>query len=123
MLDYLYIRNFRLFEDLKIDGLKQVNLFAGKNNTGKTILLEALRIWAAKGDPTVVNHLIAQRGQFTPGWDESYDALFYRPGLAAQKDDEEFALNINALSISRKSQPTTGLIASCFGILNGRNPI
>ncbi len=102
MLDHLYIRNFRLFEDLKIDGLKQVNLFAGKNNTGKTILLEALRIWAAKGDPTVVNHLIAQRGQFTPGWDESYDALFYRPGLAAQKDDEEFALNINALSISRK---------------------
>jgi len=61
-------------------------LFAGKNNTGKTILLEALRILAAEGDPTVINHLLAQRGQFTPGWDESYDALYHRPGLAAQKE-------------------------------------
>lgn len=102
MLDHLYIRNFRLFEDLKIEGLKQVNLFSGKNNSGKTILLEALRIWAAKGDPTVVNHVLAQRGQFTPGWDESYDGLFYRPGLATQKDEGEYALNINELSIYRR---------------------
>jgi AAA15 family ATPase/GTPase len=102
MIDHLHIRNFRLFEDLQLNGLKQVNLFAGKNNTGKTFLLEALRIWAAQGDPTVINHLLAQRGQFTPGWDESYDALFYRPGLAAQKEDEEFYLTINQLSIYRK---------------------
>lgn len=67
MIKHLHIRNFRLFEDLQLKGLKQVNLFAGKNNTGKTFLLEALRIWAAQGDPTVINHQLAQRGQFTPG--------------------------------------------------------
>ncbi len=101
MLDHLHIRNFRLFQDLKINDLQQVNLFAGKNNSGKTMLLEALRIWAAKGDPSVVNYIIAQRGQFTPGWDESYDALFYRPSLAVQKEDEELFININQLSIYR----------------------
>lgn len=36
------IKNFRLFKDFKIDGLKRVNLIAGANNVGKTALLEAL---------------------------------------------------------------------------------
>jgi AAA15 family ATPase/GTPase len=90
-----------VFEYLEIKGLKQVNLFGGKNNSGKTILLEALRIWAAKGDPTVVNHLIAQRGQFTPGWNESYDSLFHRKKLLGQQNGQELVLTINELSIRR----------------------
>jgi AAA15 family ATPase/GTPase len=44
MLDHLHIQNYRLFRDLHIDKLGQVNLIAGKNNTGKTALLEAIRI-------------------------------------------------------------------------------
>jgi AAA15 family ATPase/GTPase len=44
MIDSLHIQNYRLFKDLKIDKLGQVNLIAGKNNTGKTALLEAIRI-------------------------------------------------------------------------------
>lgn len=42
MLRSLHIKNFRLFRDLKIEHLNRVNLIAGKNNTGKTALLEAL---------------------------------------------------------------------------------
>jgi AAA15 family ATPase/GTPase len=42
MLRSLHIKNFRLFRDLKIEHLSRVNLIAGKNNTGKTALLEAL---------------------------------------------------------------------------------
>ncbi|MEQ1744963.1 MAG: AAA family ATPase [Saprospiraceae bacterium] len=41
MLDHLEIQNFRLFEELSINGLKRINLFTGKNNAGKTALLEA----------------------------------------------------------------------------------
>ncbi len=41
------IKNFRLFKDLRLDGLKRVNLIAGVNNVGKTALLEALYIHAA----------------------------------------------------------------------------
>ena len=42
MLDSLYIKNFRCFEDLTIKSLGRVNLVVGKNNSGKTTLLEAI---------------------------------------------------------------------------------
>lgn len=42
MLKTLRIQNFKSFTDLKFGGLKRVNLITGKNNTGKTGLLEAL---------------------------------------------------------------------------------
>lgn len=102
MLDHLNIQNFRLFESLSLTALKRVNLFVGKNNTGKTALLEALRIWAAQGDSTVVNHVIALRDEFTPGWPESYDSLFFRPNLNAQRNDEDLWIQINDLTIYRK---------------------
>lgn len=76
MLKSLQISNFRLFENLKIEPLSRVNLIAGMNNSGKTALLEALRIWASNGDNTVINAALKDRGEFTPGWVESYEALF-----------------------------------------------
>lgn len=45
-LDSLRIQNFRTFKDLTIDRLGRVNLIVGKNNVGKTALLEALWVWA-----------------------------------------------------------------------------
>jgi AAA15 family ATPase/GTPase len=36
------IKNFRCFEELELNELAEVNLIAGKNNVGKTALLEAL---------------------------------------------------------------------------------
>ena len=42
MLTSLTLKNFRGFRDFKMPGLEQVNLITGKNNTGKTALLEAI---------------------------------------------------------------------------------
>ncbi len=42
MYTSFHIQNFRLFEELKINDLARVNLIGGKNNVGKTSLLEAL---------------------------------------------------------------------------------
>ncbi|MDX1906012.1 MAG: ATP-binding protein [Bacteroidia bacterium] len=44
MLTHLHIQNFKCFEDLRIDNLARVNLITGKNNTGKTSLLEAVYV-------------------------------------------------------------------------------
>lgn len=38
------VQNFRCFEDLEMTDLARINLIAGKNNTGKTSLLEAIAI-------------------------------------------------------------------------------
>ncbi len=46
LLDSLEIKGYRCFEHLTIEKLGRVNLIVGKNNVGKTALLEALWIWA-----------------------------------------------------------------------------
>ncbi|MGK7943680.1 MAG: ATP/GTP-binding protein [Microcystaceae cyanobacterium] len=42
MITEIEIENFRCFEHTKIEGLARVNLIGGKNNSGKTALLEAI---------------------------------------------------------------------------------
>lgn len=46
----LYIKNYRLFKEFKINGFKQVNIFAGLNNSGKTTLLEAIYLLTLQND-------------------------------------------------------------------------
>lgn len=42
MYKYFKINNFRCFEKLELPELERVNLIVGKNNVGKTALLEAI---------------------------------------------------------------------------------
>jgi predicted ATPase len=52
MLNDLHIANFRGFEDLNLQGLGRVNLIVGKNNTGKTSLLEAVTLLVTLKQPS-----------------------------------------------------------------------
>ena len=63
MLDSLFIKNFRLFKELTIQQLKTVNLIVGKNNSGKTCLLEALQVYASNASPRLLYELIVEREQ------------------------------------------------------------
>lgn len=68
MLDDLEIKNFKNLRDFKINSLKRVNLLTGKNNTGKSSILEAICIYASRGDVGVLAVLLAERGEvFTKG--------------------------------------------------------
>src|SRR5437764_1333548 len=49
VLESLEIRRFRAFRELTVPHLGRVNLIVGKNNVGKTTLLEALRLYARPG--------------------------------------------------------------------------
>ncbi|MEK8017402.1 MAG: AAA family ATPase [Candidatus Parabeggiatoa sp.] len=46
MINSLYIKNYKLFKELRIESLAQVNLIIGKNNVGKTSLLEAMLLFS-----------------------------------------------------------------------------
>jgi len=50
MLESLYIKNYRLFRELRIDSLKRVNLIIGKNNAGKSSLLEAIATYLGRDE-------------------------------------------------------------------------
>lgn len=53
-LDSLFIENYRGFRSLRIERLGRVNLFVGKNNAGKSSILEAVRLCASRGDEHVL---------------------------------------------------------------------
>ena len=48
-LDSLEIKNFRGLRDMTIKKLGRANLIVGKNNVGKTTILEALKLYAQPG--------------------------------------------------------------------------
>ena len=63
MLNSLGIKNYRNLKDLKINSLGRVNLIIGKNNTGKSTVLEAVAIYATQGDLELISHLLEERGE------------------------------------------------------------
>jgi AAA15 family ATPase/GTPase len=56
------IKNFRCFKELEINSLERVNLIAGKNNIGKTALLEALFLYGGHYNPDLALRINAFRG-------------------------------------------------------------
>jgi len=60
------VKNFRCFKDLQINDLGRVNLIAGKNNTGKTALMEAMYIHTRPLTPFVLFQLQQARGLELP---------------------------------------------------------
>jgi len=63
ILDSLEIHNFRAFEHLQIERLGRVNLIVGKNNVGKTCLLEALQLFARRGSPELIWEILGARNE------------------------------------------------------------
>ena len=63
ILNSLEIRGFRGFRHLQIERLGRVNLIVGKNNVGKSSLLEALQLYAVKGSPAVIWELLRIRDE------------------------------------------------------------
>jgi AAA15 family ATPase/GTPase len=63
MLKSLYINNYRNLKELKINSLGSINLITGKNNTGKSSILEAIAIYASGANMQIVNELLKERGE------------------------------------------------------------
>ncbi len=57
MIKEIEIENFRCFDHTKISGFERVNLIGGKNNSGKTALLEALLINHIPSNIIQVRHI------------------------------------------------------------------
>lgn len=55
-IENIKIENFKCFENLEINDFKRVNVFGGKNNVGKTALLEAIELLTKSGNPNSLAH-------------------------------------------------------------------
>ncbi len=65
MIRQLEIEGFRAFPRFTLSGLGRVNLLVGKNNSGKTSVLEAVEALAAAGDLRVFTTAMLRRGEQT----------------------------------------------------------
>jgi len=74
----LVVRNFRGFEKLELDGLRRVNLIVGKNNCGKTSLLEA--IFLSCQPPLLHNEIPRQLRTQPPNTERDYFRWLVRDG-------------------------------------------
>ena len=80
MLESVSIKRFRGFENLEIDSLERFNLILGRNNTGKTALLEAIFLLQGPTNPELPLTLNAMRGvdQFRNDSEELWGWLFHK---------------------------------------------
>lgn len=74
-LPSLKITGFRGFDHLTIPRLGRVTLLAGRNGAGKTTVLDAVRVFAARGRPSVLVDLLQEREELATGLDKNRGPL------------------------------------------------
>lgn len=122
MLDHIHIENFRLFKELDIPKVGQVNLITGKNNVGKTTLLEGLRIYQNINTPLnpngqILSIILQERGDINGDYLRSYDTLFNGHKIVVsygEHTDELRIFKINDVVISIKD--TNNVVFSRFAL-------
>lgn len=65
MLKSLQVKNFRAFENLSVDSLGKVNLVVGRNNVGKTSLLEAVHLYVSDDVLNAASRLLRRRQEYS----------------------------------------------------------
>lgn len=63
----LNIIQYKGLKDIRIEKLNKINIFAGENNSGKTSVLEAIRLLMAQNDANDFLSLQQLRGKFSEG--------------------------------------------------------
>src|ERR1700722_15913034 len=61
MIESLRVANFRCYSNLRLTGLKRLNIVVGANSSGKTTLLESLFMVAGAAAPNAAFQLRALR--------------------------------------------------------------
>ena len=63
MLRNLKLEKYRSFDEYELNNLSRVNLLVGKNDCGKTSILEAIHFLVSRGDPMVLAECAGRRGE------------------------------------------------------------
>ena len=102
MLKNIHVKNFRNLSDLTIDQLGRVNLFTGRNNSGKTTLLEALFLLVGAGNPGMTLNINALRGIDSVGGTPTVvQDTFWKPMFSALDMTKTITVEANMTSLGR----------------------
>lgn len=90
MIKNLYIENFRGFESFKMEDLGRITLISGKNNIGKSTLLEALFLMMDHTSNDSFMKINGFRGSSISGIQTLWEPLFY-----ALDTDRQITIKMN----------------------------
>lgn len=76
MLNTLHIKNYKGLRDFRIESLGRVNLLLGKNNVGKSSILEAVDLYSSRFDLAHIIQLLALRSDIESGG-RFFDSVIY----------------------------------------------
>jgi AAA15 family ATPase/GTPase len=62
-LDRLYVKNFRALDQLTLEGLGRVNVFVGRNNSGKSTILDAIELLVSSNKFDVLRKQADKHGE------------------------------------------------------------
>ena len=121
MLKSFKITNFRGFKSFQIKDFSRLNLIAGKNNTGKTALLEALFLHAGSFNPSLAITINALRGiqkmaiQNDPAAEMPWNSLFYEfnPKSVIELDGQDE--NGRRILVTLSSEPISSAVVPVQG--------
>ncbi|MFA0749086.1 MAG: hypothetical protein EORIYHIE_002955 [Candidatus Fervidibacter sp.] len=133
MYESFTVRHFLCFRELKLEGLTRFNLFIGRNNVGKTALLEALFIHSGTYNPELTLRVLGFRGIETApvGWsgyqEAPWDWLFhkfdtYKP-IVLESKDENGKKRTTTLRQVRDPNELSEIIQSFRQRQNGGQPL
>ena len=122
-LPHLSITNFQGIRRLSIDRLGRVTLITGLNGVGKTTVLDAVRVYATRGDQDVLRELLYSREEFVDALDEDrdlvispdYKALFFGrhptpdQAISIGPASDQDCLKIKAIDVKDLPEPQQGL--------------
>ncbi len=76
MFNKIEIKNFKCFKKFNLEKLKRINLIFGKNNSGKTVFLEAIFLLFSNGNPRQILSLLRGMPVAFPFQQEVWSILF-----------------------------------------------
>ena len=113
MLETLAIRGYRGFESYRLTNLARVNLVVGKNNCGKTSVLEAIELLVSGGRPGVLMRSLQRRGEVgargrdrPPAVTHIFFGHVSKPGTSCNlsSDDGKRVLSVKVLPVDEAGE-------------------
>ena len=100
-LPSLSIEGFRGIKELSIERLGRVTLLAAKNSVGKTTVLDAVQVYAARGHERVLSELLESRQEYAIADIEEYHSM-------RRKFVPDFAALFHGRDVSRCARISVG---------------
>lgn len=109
MLNSLYINNFKGLKDFKIESLGRVNLLLGKNNVGKSSILEAVDLYSSRFDLAHIIQLLALRS-------EDMSAFNANPDITSEDEIESLLPLVTDRDVNKLISEGISINADSYGL-------